>query len=204
MAQDLIPSIGAKGVWTALVPYVSAISPSSVYECVGVRKLADVIAAGEDGYTKYYKPFDVPLTDYIQDAKSGVCIISLISGKGQWAYIPSNKINATPSMTGVKYSRVVIGVQLGEVPDTLDLSPLTAAIELAVHHFLAIDASAQLAVTSATILKTQEEHDARMSGITAMRDLNKNDYSRNIELTAEVQSLRGKLAIAERYILDHQ
>lgn len=204
MAQDLIPSIGMKGIWTTIAPFDTALTASTVYECVSVRKLADVIASGEDGYAKYYKPYAAPLTDYVNDARSGTCIISLVSGNGQWRYIPSNRILATPSMAGVKYNRLVMGITLGELPDTMDLSPLSEAVALAVHHFLAIDAPVQLIVTSATILKTQDDHTARMASINASRDLNKNDYTRNVELTAEVLSLRNKLAIAERYILDHR
>ena len=204
MVQKLIPSVGVKGVWVADAPYDTALSPTAVYECVGVRTLADVIASGEDGYAKYYKPYNAPLTDYVSDAQSGICIISLVAGNGQWRYIPSSKLRPAPTMAGVKYSRIVLGVLLGEIPETMDLSPLSNAIELAVHHFLAITAPVQLTVTSATVLKTQEEHTARMSAIGAMRDLNKNDYTRNIELTAEAQSLRAKLLIAERYILNNR
>lgn len=204
MAQGLIPSIGTKGNWSASAPFDTILSSTSVYECVGARKLAEIMASGEDGYVKYYKASGATFEDYVKDVQAGVCIISLVSGNGQWCYIPHTKLAATPSMAGVKYSRVVIGVQLGEVPEIMDLTALTDTIEQAVHHFLAITVGAQIMVTSATVIKTQEEHDARMAGIAAMRNLNKNDYTRNIELTAEITSLRNKLLIAERYILDHR
>jgi hypothetical protein len=201
MTTQLTPSIGAKGIWAADAPYASVLVPDVIYECVAVRKLADIIAAGEDGFAKYYSGFGLTVTEYINDVQLGVCIVSLLSGTGQWSYIPHTRLAVAPDVAGVKYSRIVMGIQLGELPESMDLSPLSGVIQSAVQHYLGIAPVINLSVTSETTLVTAAEHVNRTATISAVRSLNKTDYTKNVELIAEIQSLRARLTIAEQYIL---
>lgn len=203
MTQALIPSIGTKGIWDFDSPYKEAISATAVFECMAVRKLSDVIAAGEDAFARYYSNFGLSNSAYVADVRADVCIVSLVTGNGFWQYIPSNRIKAFPVTAGVAYSNIVLAVDIGLLPEQMDLTGLINRLRDMVEHHTSLVPEVITTVSSETTLKTTEEHQAFLDSIATLNALNKTDYTKIVELTQEAVALRAKLATAEAWIKQH-
>lgn len=202
-AQTVLPRVGMRGQWLFSSPVDEVVSPSIVYECVAVRRIADIIAAGEDAYEKYYDRFKISKDIYNQDVRDGVCIVSLRTRSGLWQYVPSNRINSFPLITGVKYCALGIGVRLGDLPETLDLSVLLSQIEQLCTHYTSIKPTIAFNALSATKLVPSEQHELFMTALANNRPLFQSDTTRASMLQDELTAVRQKLVIAESYILSH-
>ncbi|MBB5409270.1 hypothetical protein HDG34_003211 [Paraburkholderia sp. HC6.4b] len=167
MTTPLNPNVGASGLWSLVAPFDQLISPALAYSCVAVRLLVDIIAAGGDPFTLYYQPQDLTQTDYQNDVAAGAAIVSLQATGGNWVYVPSTYISQMPNANNIPYRGIVLGVNLGALPDSLDLTYVKSQVSAAVQDAIGVHPGAvtSLAVTSKTLISPQED-----ASITASRE----------------------------------
>jgi hypothetical protein len=125
--SNLIPTIGASGIWTLLPPFDALLTQSVSYNCLAVRQLEDIIAAGGDPYQQFYVPQEGStagsmLDQYNADLANKVCIVTLQSSSGAVVHVPTSFIQTFPSSGGVPYTNLLLGVDLGAMPDYVDLT----------------------------------------------------------------------------------
>ncbi len=123
MTTQVIPQIGAEGTFSLKSPFDTLITNNSTYTCVAVREFTDFQSNGIDVYDTFYSPYSLDKETYTTDSSNNVCIVSLYNG-GNWIYVPTSYILSSPGMNGVRYSCVLMGINLGAIPDTLDLTAL--------------------------------------------------------------------------------
>ncbi len=203
--MNLIPPIGASGLYRLTEPFHSQINLNISYTCMAVRKISDIHATGVDPYKAYYEPYGIPESTYINDSASGTCIVSLQSNNGVWAYVPSSYIQSYPQANGIPYSGVALMVHLGALPDSLNLSYLTNRIADTVTATLGVVPQAvQTVITTPKTLVSQDNHGiaeaARQQNITS----NTTDYSRGQQTENENMALRARIAQLEAYIVNNR
>lgn len=108
----LMPIIGSVGAITLKDPFAGLCATNVPYQVSAVRMLQDIVAKGEDPYSVYYGPNDIPEDKFAQDVKDNVCIISLLAPDGETVYVPNSYLLNLPVGTGVPYATMMVGSTL--------------------------------------------------------------------------------------------
>lgn len=202
--MNLIPPIGASGLYRLSEPFLSQINLNISYTCMAVRKISDVQAMGVDPYKAYYEPYGIPESTFKNDSGSGVCIVSLQSNNGIWVYVPSSFIESYPQVNGIAYSGVALMIHLGALPDSLNLSYLKNTIKDVVTATLGVvPQTVQTVITTPKSLISQDNHlaaeNARQQNITT----NTTDYAKGQQYENDNMALRARIAQLEAYIINN-
>lgn len=204
MANSLLIPIGAAGIYNVAAPFDVRIQKDTAYTCKAARKLSDIISEGFDPYERYYQDLQISPIDYQLDVDADVAIISLYSANGQWAYIPSTKIINYPSVNGVTYHSLVLGISLGALPDTALLDSLKTSVTNLVNDTLGVDSVIKEVVVSPPAIVPYDDYvlieNARKAKITIFQT----DRARLLTAQTDLQLARDKIAVLEKYIRDNQ
>ncbi|WP_233874961.1 DUF7194 family protein [Paraburkholderia adhaesiva] len=201
MTTPLNPNIGASGLWSLVAPFDQLISPNVAYSCVAVRLLSDIIAAGGDPFSLYYQPQGLTQNEYQNDVATGTAIVSLQATGGNWVYVPNTYISQMPNANNIPYRGIVLGVNLGALPDSLDLTYVKSQVSAAVQDAIGVVPTAvtSLAVTSKTLISPQED-----AAITASRQAligrNGTPTAQLIAARAQIATLQQQIAALSQYI----
>lgn len=202
---DMLPLIGAKGVYKLNAPFDKDLLPNNVaYTCIAIRQLRDVTAAGGDPFNDYYVPKNLDSSVFTRDLANGVSIVTLQAEDNSVVYVPSSYLAAYPDGGGIPYRVMVLSINLGAVPDSLDLSPISAKIASDVKNIVGVDSTVRaLAVSNTRLLDTataQNMENARQANITD----NTTDWSKYQQAVAERDAALQKVNELENYILGLQ
>lgn len=171
------PNIETKGLFTLLIPFNNAMAANIAYTVVGIRTISDIIAGGEDPFALAYQSANISQDSYNADLAANVLIVSFRSDGGQFLYIPNTYISAAPNLGGVPYTSIALGISLGPIPDSLDLSVLTQKIIDDVQAIIGITSTVTpMAISPTTILSNANAatiEAARQANITT----NTTDYA---------------------------
>lgn len=198
--MNLIPPIGATGVYQLLAPFNAQIVGGGIYECMAVRTLTDIITLGLDPYTEYYEPNSLSEVTYKNHLAAKGCIVSLRSSSGKWIYVPSHYILSYPNIGGIRYTGLVLSANIGPVPDSLALGPVRQKITDVINEYIGVNTSVNVVAVTDTKLIAQDIATA----IEANRQANianvRTDYSRYLEEKARADAYQVKLTELENYI----
>ena len=201
MTTPLNPNIGASGLWSLVAPFDQLSSPGVSYSCVAVRLLADIIAAGSDPFTLYYQPQGLAQTDYQNDVAAGAAIVSLQATGGNWVHVPNTYISQMPNANNIPYRGIVLGVNLGALPDSLDLTYVKSQVSAAVQDAIGVAPSAvmSLAVTPKTLISPAED-----ASITASREAlmggNGTPTAQLVAARSQIATLQQQIAALSQFI----
>lgn len=183
---QLVPAMGIKGRFILAAPFDAKVLLNTSYTCVAVRRLEDIVAAGEDPLALYYTANGLPQERYNQDLAERVCIVSLQASLGEWIYVPSSFITAMPDQSGVPYTVTALAVSLGAVPNALNLTYLKTQIAELVVDTLGVNTPSVHAVAlSATTNVSQGEHEALEAAREANRGETTTDRAKLLEVTQQ-------------------
>jgi hypothetical protein len=198
-----IPTIGVAGLYTLTAPFATLLVPNISYMCVAARRLSDIIAAGGDPFALYYEPYGLTEVDYKADVANSICIVSLQAGDHNVVYVPNNRIVSYPDIGGVPYTVLGLAINLGAVPDSLDLTYVKTKITNDVAELIGITSTVQTVALSLPQLLT----DSNAKIIEAARQANistvKTDYALYLAAQALLVSAQQRIADLEAYILAH-
>lgn len=128
--MGLTPAVGLKGLYELKSPFST--EPTTLYTCHAVRSFTDLLERDVDPYDEYYVPYGIDSGKYNTDKGNNVSIVTLIGDTGDIIYVPTSYIANMPSMDNVNYHNVIISVDLGALPEYVDLSNAKEEIEIAV------------------------------------------------------------------------
>ena len=193
------PPYMAKGRYTLLAPWTT--NPAMLYTCMAIRSFEDIYKLGVDVYTNYYVPRGVTNganiggTPFSFDAESALKpnIITLVGDDNSVIYVPDTFILSYPNQGEVRYSRMVLSIDLGARPDYLDLSALKTSVgDLVAQQFGVVPTVTEHRAPSFDN-PTASQHDvletARIGAITVLET----DHSAVLRLTAEKALVQAKL-----------
>lgn len=194
MATSLIvPEMGSAGTWTLKDPYTASINPDQVYTLIGLRQLADLIADGVDAKAKYYDVYQQDPSVYQNDLTNGACIMTLQDSMGGCAYVPNSFLLAYPSKGGVPYTVCMSAINLGAIPDSLDLTYFYSQLVDLALDTLGLTVTVKTVTVSATKMVSQETdadyESARLAKITNSTTDNAKLIAANKTIDAQAQQI---------------
>ena len=116
----LSPTPNREGIYVAKMPF--KIDETTIFKCEAIRTFPELIRRGVDVFAEYYQPVGLTKEIYIEDANVGAAIIVLKSVDGQILYVPNTYLDKIPGQTGLSYQRNIVTVDLGPVPDYVDVT----------------------------------------------------------------------------------
>lgn len=198
--MSLTPPVGASGIFALASPFDVQLIPGVSYTCIAVRKFADIQKLGVDPFSVYYVPNSLSEAIYTADVTAGECIVTLRSNGGTFLYVPTSYITSYPNMGGIPYTAIILGISLGAIPNTLDLTAVKTKISNVVQDSFGITPQIQQAAISETknmsISDANAIESARLASITD----DQTDYAKYLAVNALYQTALDKITELETYI----
>jgi len=165
--SNVVIAINTYGIFTVASPFTIA---SGNYRCGSVQLISALVSSGVDVYNTYYAPNSISSAAFNTDLANGVTIVVLIPDSGATVSIPSSYITSAPTDLAVPYSKIVLSIDIGLLPDSLDLTQLMNDLsELAQTEMGITTATAQLHKISSnlnyTVAESQVLEAARLANI---------------------------------------
>ena len=204
MANSLLIDINASGLFKLEEPFNTLMQIDTIYTCKAVRKLSDIVAEGFDPYERYYLPYSISEADYLLDLQADVAIVSLFSATGQWVYVPSTKIISYPSVNGITYNAIMLGVSLGALPDNVLLDALKTSIANLVTDTLGVDSIIREIVVSPPAIVPTTDHALINTARQAKINIFKSERALYLKAQADLVVARQKIASLELYIRNNR
>lgn len=200
MTLSILPVIGSSGYYELASPFDVEVVDKIEYTCKAIRRLSDYLANNEDPKTSIYDAYEINEAIYEADLEQDAYIVSLQSRKGHWLYVPSRYILSYPSVNGVAYRSVMLGISLPPIPVSQDLTAVLSDIKDLVEHSIGASVVVKQVETSVNVLvdyslheNTQQERNMIIEGQATL-------YARNVALREENDLLLEKVTALENFI----
>lgn len=159
----IIPAIKTEGVFTFSTPFDKEDINNKYYTVIAVRMLKDLFKNEEDPLNSIYLANGLTEDDFNRDLEDDVPVVSL-SGQGtRQVYVPANKISGMPRLSGVKYRKKMININLGLIPEEYPLTAIIGNLEDVIKDSLGRIPTSKVSVHSTSFLKTEDEHNDFMN-----------------------------------------
>lgn len=200
----MIPIPFARGTWELLAPWATDVVADVSYTCIALRSFKDVQAEGINIFTAYYEPKGLAQSVYDTDRVNATMLVTLDSDEHGQIIVPTTYIKTAPTTVSSGFNRMVMGVDIGVLPDTLDLSYVNEEIK---GLFSALTGLTDVTVTMYTAPITgtltpeqaeafEENRKAAIAGRTTF-------YAKVAQLQAELDTQKQINAAYEKIIVDN-
>jgi len=166
----IIPPINSKGRYTVAPPFDTVFRSDIEYKVIAIRSITELLSEDIDVYSLIYQPVGLTEDDMNEDLTNNVPIITFQSESGTLLYIPASYITSIPLIAGKIFTQKIIAINLGLVPEDLNLDAVVEDVTDYVQSLLGIQPSTEVIDTSQRMLYSYEEYDKyeqkRLSGIT--------------------------------------
>lgn len=152
----ITPPINAAGIFTAYAPFTLPIN--IVYRCDAIRTFKELIKKGINVFTTYYEPKGLSEATYQADYDLNASMVTLVSGTGEFLYIPNTYIESYPGDAGVVYNRKVLVIELGMLPTQMDVDYIFPLVEDLIHKNLGVANTASVVTAPYTGVITHDQH----------------------------------------------
>ena len=196
--MNVVPPINAFGKYTVALPFTIQ---NYDYRCVNIETIASKVAKGIDVYALHYLEHGVPIERYNADLADNISIITLVSDYSGAIDIPSSFILTIPSDISVLYTNKILSINLGLVPNTLNLATCTAEILNTVHDNIGISASIKTIVLPNERTYSDAEHRSLESARTSIISNPISSTAAVLALTSEVATLRAHIRMLEGSVM---
>lgn len=200
MSNQLLPGLGSSGSFKFRAPFDKILNVSTQYTCKSIRKISELLSKSETVLDTYYINNGLTEDDYIVDLKLDTPIIGLFSAKGVWFYVPASYLLSYPDSTGVGYRRMILGAELGPVPDNFDLEPVNQAVADIIYSHIGIKPEIRNMVVSQKILLSYDDHISIENSRKSKQLVDKPLTLIIDELTRERDTAHLKITELENYI----
>jgi hypothetical protein len=124
----------------------------------------------------------------------------LQAGIGEWIYVPCSFISEAPSINGVKYVSLILGVALGAIPDSMNLESIIEQFKEITANTLGIESEVKAVLADEPSLISHEDH-VRLEAIRASKITSSGSDKFIIQqLQREGELKDKKIAELEKYI----
>lgn len=199
--SGFIPTLGTRGLYTLLPPFDTALLEDIPYTCIAVRRLADIIAAGGDPKAEYYTPNALTDAQYAADIVAGVCIITLQAESIDVVYVPSSYISGFPEIGGIPYTQLLLAMDIGALPDSLDLTYVKGKLADVVLENLGVTTTVKTVVASLTTNVTDAEHATLETARQALIGTVTTDHARYLQASTDLAAAQAKITELENFII---
>ena len=200
MSSLIIPTIGSRGFYNLKAPFAALMVDTTPYTCQAIRRLGDYIAFNEDPLNNIYLPYGLTETDFQADLDENMYIVSLQSEQGQWLYVPASYLLSYPLQNGVPYQTYMIGVNLGAIPTSMDLTAIQTLISNLVYENLGIKPKMSPVSLSKPILVSSSDSEKIEQARLIRATQKMSDYGRYHQAQVQLQQALEKIQILEAWI----
>lgn len=197
-----IPSVGLKGVYRFSPPF-DRIWDECFATCQGHRTIQSYIAERIDPYLEIYKPYDIDEATFTQEKNNNVTIAIFQAESGGWFLIPTTYIVGPPETDGVIYQAKALAISVGVIPANKDLTGIKQLISDILKDTLGITPSIAEQAVSGERLVSFEDHAQIETTLNALKQRDKTDRVRYLELVTVHQATLAKLQALENYVVNH-
>lgn len=199
--QEVVPFVGMSGLYEIKAPYTFALDASTEYTCVSVSSLAGLIADGRDPWVEFYEPNAGTKELYEDDLLHNRTVVTLQSGYAEVFIIPNSALRGLPVDDGIRYSTVMLGVNLGALPEHLDLTELKTDIADLVKARLGVpNIEIYEDTPSGSQIVSHENHRGIEAARQAVRSSNQSNLMRIAELQENLNAANDLRARLEAFI----
>lgn len=191
--------LNVSGLFTLSAPFDTMLTENVIYKCISVRTLQDYFVSGDDPKKEFYTANSIS-DKFEEDLSNSICIVTLQSQAGLVVRVPSSYINTYPDLNGVLYTGLMLGVDLGALPNSFDLSHLIYKIENIVKEIIGISGEVHVVATNETTVVGFDDSAQLELARKNMITETETDYTKFVKATNELNSLRQKNSNLENYI----
>lgn len=200
----LNPPVGMVGTIVLTAPFTNAVVANLPYTVRSVTSLKAIAAEGKDPYALYYQDAGISADKYQEDLTNNVCIISLESSSGVWVYVPNSYLASLPLTGGAPYTTYLVAVNLGLLPDNLDLSYFQSQLVQLAHDLMGVDnAEVKVVAASATLHLSQADAATIETARQTVMSTLTTDRAMYLQEKALRESAIQRIQLLEQYITDN-
>lgn len=186
----ITPPLLTRGRYTLVEPFTAL--PTTLYTCAAIRTIPECKIAGLDVLNTIYVQAGLTKAEFDRDTKAGSKIITLLADDQPPIYVPDSYIESYPNFDQQKYSHTVLSIDLGALPDYLNLANLQLEISALTSDVVGKESKVVVHRAASTGLITPEQHEVAEVARTAA-------IKRRTTYRAEVLKLqREKTALLEQ------
>ena len=200
MTEPILPVVGSAGYYELGDPFDKLVVNSVEYTCKAIRRLSDYLANNETPKKDIYDKNGVVESVYDEDLKKDAYIVSLQSRTGHWLYVPYRYILSYPSVNGVQYRSVMIGISLPALPASQDLSSLANDLKDLTQAQLGVTAVVKQVETSKVVLIDFAAHEAKRLQRAGAVQASGSLFGQVVLLRKDNDALRAKVEMLENHI----
>ena len=192
------PQIGEARVFHLLSPFSRLAVENAIYTCRSLRSANEMIAMNEALYDTIYKPLAITVENYQSDMADNVTIVGLQAGTGEWIYVPHTYVERAPTIEGVEYVPVVMGISLGPVPNYYSLDVIKSGMTQLVKGILGVTPEIKAVIPGHRVLLSNDTHDRLEAARVAIKA--ENEEPTVEELKNQIELHQAKIQQLEEYI----
>ena len=193
----ILAPLGTSGLWSLSAPFNVMLKAGTPYTVIGIRNIAEIIAAGDDPETDYYTSNNLTTAVYLNDLNNNVSILSLQNGAGDLVYVPNSFVNNYPDLGGVPYRVLALTINLGAIPDAMSLSNLISKVQDDVLELVGINAIAKVAALSPVTLLNSGYAASIEAARVAKVGTVITDYTKYVQTNLLLTNARQKISMLE-------
>ena len=145
LIDGLTPKIGSRGKYLLKEPFQC--DKDTIYTCESVGSISEFKTSNKiDVLTTFYLDKGLSETDYLYAIENNIKIVTLNSGSGQFLYIPDNFIEKLPDQGYIPYQQKIISVNLGLLPQSINIDETLNKIKSIVSQTLNVDTDPKIHV----------------------------------------------------------
>ena len=141
--KPLTPPINAAGNYVLYAPF--SVPITVMFECYAIRNFDELAERGIDVYKTYYEPHGLADTIYKEDAAMQAAIVTLNGADGSEYYVPNTYIQSYPGDSGIVHHNIVVGLELGLLPTTFDITYVAPLLVDIIKQHVGVDTEALFA-----------------------------------------------------------
>jgi len=206
MSTRITPPIGTRGRFTLRDPFT--ITNSAVFECKSIRSVRELENDFRNVYEEFYEPYEIDRATYQEDVRQGVLIVSLfgrdiVTGELIVVHVPDTYILGYPNADTIKYHRVVISVDLGLLPETVDVDHVRQVIAADANAIIGKDAATEIFLGEYDGEISRDDHLTLEASRSANIELKETDRAKYLEQVRVNQELKRQLSVFQHIIIDN-
>lgn len=199
----ILPVVGSSGFYQFAAPFDLAAIDQVEYTCKAIRRISDYLANNEDVKADIYDANGLSDAVWEEDSIMDADIVSLQAQSGHWLYIPSRYVLAYPSVNGVPYRAVMIGISLPSMPLTQDFSAIKEDVKDLVDTALGVNSVVKHVETSKVVLIEHSVHETKQQERLVSSQGQTTLSAKLVKLRQENDLLLAKVAALETFIKTH-
>lgn len=163
------PEIDAVGQWKLETPFQA--DPAIIYKCEAINGFPALEAQGVDVFERYYLPFGLSQSKYLEDKLNNIDIVTLMSDGVDPILVPTSFINEAPGVDVVDYKQFFLGVRLGPLPSNSSLDKLKTEVEDLVRTEVGIIPDVKIVVHPVGGTITTAQHEQLEAARNALKEI---------------------------------